>query len=76
MVTVEFNEVGRDKKSWTDTLPHLSASTLSKSVKRNRALMSRDIEFEFDQGEMSGSIIVGGMRPVGSWRVVKASDAN
>ena len=69
---VEFLNVGRDKKSWTEELKSLTENTLRASVRKNHALASRDVEFGVsDVGwPPSGTVIVGGMRAVGTWRVV------
>jgi hypothetical protein len=64
MVTVHFVDVGRNKETWSVTLPRpLTHHALYREVRKNGRLLSQDIEFTDD-----GGIYVGlGLR-VGSWR--------
>ena len=71
---VEFENVGRDKMTWTADLPSLSWRSLEREVRRKRgALRSRSIEFEFNAEGTAGVIYVGDFRPVGTFRAVNAA---
>lgn len=67
---VIFVSVGRDHKSWETTLEQMpTEAILEKLVRKSGALGSRDIECVFDEDLEYGTVIVGGFRPVGSFRV-------
>lgn len=68
---VHFSAVGRGKKSWTASLKEMpSESTLENLVRKSGALGSNDIECVFDDETLEyGTVIVGGFRPVGSFKV-------
>lgn len=63
-VIVEFSEVGRSKRSWTETIVP-TESAIIRAIRRKGALASRGIELEWNEDESSGVIVVGGMRTVG-----------
>lgn len=69
---VIFVSVGRDHKSWETTLQQMPTETiLAKLVSKSGAVRSRDIDCVFDDEAMEyGTVIVGGFRPVGAFRVV------
>ncbi len=67
MVTVKFINVGRDQKSWTETIPELNYLNLKRAITRKSALMSRNIDF--DLGDNDKGIIWAGMRKVGEFEV-------
>ena len=74
MALVRFIEVGRLKKTWAAAIPTdingcLDGLAMIKSIKKHKALGSRDIDFGDD-----GGIYVGGFRLVGRFEV-KAIDA-
>lgn len=69
-VIVEFTNVGRGKKSWTQELDDVDHDSLLSSVLKHGALMSRDIEFAEDPDSNLGKVIVGGFRVVGSFRLL------
>lgn len=68
--TVEFKNVGRGKKTWRCNLPAITDQYLYDAVLEGRALMSRDIDFEYDEVFKCGTVYVGGGRKVGTFRVV------
>jgi hypothetical protein len=68
-VVVEFQDVGRAKKSWTATLQRFTHSALYREVKRQNALGSTGIDFDYNEDEKRGLIVVGGFRVVGSFTV-------
>src|SRR6185436_1185317 len=70
MITVRFEAVGRDKKSWETQLESLSDAALIRQIRQRAALMSRDMEFDWDDAGESATIVVGGFRCVGSVRVI------
>lgn len=69
MVKVEFKNVGRAKKCWTqefDQLPTLPV--LERAVRKSHALMSRDIQCLSNEAHTGGSIYAG-IRCVGQFTV-------
>lgn len=69
IVRVRFTDVGPSKFAWTsDTIP-LTEDALYREVKRHRALGSRDIDFNLDDG----GIYVGMFRRVGTFEVLEVS---
>lgn len=67
---VIFVSVGRYHKSWETTLDQMpTEAILVKLVRKSGALGSFDIECVFDDDLEYGTVIVGGFRPVGSFRV-------
>ena len=70
MITVEFSEVGRDKRKFTASMAELDHSCLYRAVKRAKAIMSKDIEFMADPDSNAGTVVVGGCRIVGFWKVL------
>ncbi len=65
--SVAFFEVGRDKKSWVESM-RVTHAAIVKSIRKRRALISRDIEVEFHEDGSSGNIYAG-TRPVGRFTV-------
>lgn len=70
MITVEFHEVGRGRKSWRSTVPSVCHTSLMRQIKKHQALMSRDVEFELDDSTGKGEILAGA-RTVGRFTIVK-----
>lgn len=68
-IEVQFTDVGREKKSWTDKLKKLTHRSLLKSVRSNARLMSRHIDFDIDKD--GKGFIFAGLHCVGTF-VVKA----
>lgn len=66
-ISVEFFEVGREKKRFTATLSEIDHDEMYKVVRRSGALMSRDISFSQNPDTNTG-IIHAGMHTVGKWR--------
>jgi len=58
MPTVHFENVGRRKKSGSADIP-LTEAAILKEIRRNGALMSRDIDFTLDLDTGEGSIYAG-----------------
>ena len=69
-VEVKFENVGRDKKSWTSNLSEFTYSSLFRAVKKQRALGSRGLDFDYDS-ETNKGVIYAGMRDVGTFTVTK-----
>lgn len=65
MIKVSFENVGRDKQSWTEDFRELSESALYRAIKKRRALASKDIFCDLDSGQ-----IFAGFRCVGTFKVV------
>jgi hypothetical protein len=66
--TVHFKNVGRLKESWTAKLPNAAETTIAHEAKR--ALLSRDIEADYEaEDEHKGVILVGGWRIAGYFEV-------
>lgn len=67
-----FEDVGRDHRSFeieiTD-LDQLDSLTMERIVKREARLMSNEVELRHNGFGQEGSVIVGGFRPVGRFRV-------
>lgn len=64
MIKVSFENVGRDKQSWTEEFCELSESVMYHAIKKRRALASKDIYFDRDSGQ-----IYAGVREVGTFKV-------
>lgn len=71
-MTVEFSNVGRDKKTWTAEVADLSDRTLIRQIHNNSALMSSGIDFAWNDAGDEAGIYVGGFRRVGALRVTGA----
>ena len=69
---VKFENVGRGKKSWESSIDCPNYTELLRAVKKGRALMSRDISFEFDEDDnKSGNVCVGiTNRAVGRFTII------
>lgn len=61
---VTFENVGRDKQTWTEEFRELSESALYRAVKKRRALASKDVWCDLDTG-----IIYAGGRAVGTFSI-------
>ena len=79
MTTIQFTDVGAQKKAWSATCPYSPADvhdvelTVLREVRRVSALMSREVDVWYNPDTGSGSIIVGGFRRVGSFVVTEAA---
>jgi hypothetical protein len=68
-MTIHFENVGAQKKSWSATIPAITHSVLMAQIRSNHALMSRDIDFWLNEDGDGGRIIVGVCRPAGTFRI-------
>lgn len=66
-MTVYFENVGRCKASWSANMRTLSYRSLLAQVRPH--LKSHNVSFQFNENGTAGAILVGGWRPVGSFRV-------
>lgn len=66
---VTFENVGRNKKTWTAETEKLSESWVLSQIRKSKALMSNDISFDIE-----GNVgrIYAGFRPVGSISIEEA----
>jgi len=64
MPIIHFTNVGRDKLTWSVDLPAMTLTALIAEVKQHRALLSHDLEFDFDNQR-----IYAGIRTVGEIRI-------
>lgn len=74
MYEVEFIDVGRSKQSWSATLRGMTYRELYDSVRENRALMSGDVEFNWDRETGEGVIYVGFGRRAGEFRAKRVRE--
>lgn len=63
-MTVEFTEVGRNKKTWRCEVGRVTDVALKRQIRLQQALMSNDIDFDYETGA-----IYAGLRRVGTFRV-------
>jgi hypothetical protein len=66
-MTVHFRNVGRDKKQWSASVESLSDGTLVAQIRANKALMSKGIDFVWNNERTGGAIYVGMFRKVGDF---------
>lgn len=72
MITVNFLEVGRDKRSWSKSFKGpLKMNSLAREAKSGAGLMSSGVDAELDDSGLSGVILVGGFREVGKFTISK-----
>jgi hypothetical protein len=70
MYQIEFKGVGRDKRSWSETVKQLPTEpVIARLARKGGRLMSREIEAIFDEDLEHGLIVVGGFREAGAFRV-------
>ncbi len=67
---VFFKDVGRLKKSWTSQIVDLTPEALEHEIRKNGAILARCIDFDLFDDEIKGQILVGGIRPVGTFEVI------
>jgi hypothetical protein len=70
VVKVQFFNVGRGRANWIDEFAEFTDAELIGSIKKQKALVSRGIEVEYDGQENVGKIYVGGFRLVGAFKVI------
>jgi hypothetical protein len=68
-MTVYFESVGAQRKTWSAELETLSDSALLRQIRKHGALMSRGVDFEWEGCGTAAAILVGGVRQVGTVRV-------
>lgn len=77
-MVILFENVGRGKRTFEIEAPGewtprtLNVDKLAKLARKVRAaggLMSRDVDFTYDDTTRTGTVLVGGFRPVGTFRV-------
>ena len=69
MTKVQFIKVGRGKRTWTSEMQKVTPNLLADEVARSGALMSRDIEVEWDIDTMKGKIYAG-FHSVGTFEIL------
>jgi len=70
IMKVSFKEIGRDKKSWEKEFGStVTESAIAKEAKRGGSLMSSGVDAEIDDSGHTGTILVGGWRPVGTFTI-------
>ena len=69
-VTVAFESVGAGKVSWKATAKELTYKWLYKEVKSIGMVMSRDLDFPYDEETNTGAVVAG-FRIIGKFHVVK-----
>lgn len=70
MITVNFHEIGRDKKSWSKQFKIASGLAIAKEARRNGGIMSSDIDAIFADNYPVGYIIAGWSR-VGTFTITR-----
>lgn len=74
MTTVQFIDVGREKKSWVKTFHKpIDEDDIAREAKAHGNLLSREVDAELTS-ETKGLILVGGWRPVGGFEIVLATE--
>lgn len=69
---LQFTDVGRDKRSFSIDVRDFDDPKVFKALRSKGGLMSRDIDIVSERDEQGhGSVVVGGFRPVGTWRRVE-----
>jgi hypothetical protein len=69
---VDFIEVGRDKRSWCSTFSQEPTSPmLERVIRKNVRIASSELEAVY-LTDVSGSILVGGFRQIGTFLVRSA----
>jgi hypothetical protein len=70
MITIKFQEVGRDKKSWDKQFKQVDEEQISREAKRGAGLMSSGVDAEINDMGSAGIILVGGWRQVGTFLII------
>ncbi|MCG9575428.1 hypothetical protein L1D14_04175 [Vibrio tubiashii] len=68
---INFIDVGGSSMNWSTEMDELNFESLYKEVKESGALYSKNIEFRFEEESGKGFIIVGMVRTVGKFEVVR-----
>lgn len=67
---VKFKNVGRNKRFWESQMNALSESAIAREVKKHGQLSSRGIDIDLSDDQKTGTVFVGGFRPVGDIEIV------
>ena len=71
MITIEFKDVGSNKKSWVKTFAkQINTDDIAREAKAHGALMSSCVDAELFKNGEGGLIIVGGWRVVGEFKIL------
>lgn len=75
-MTVNFIDVGRDKRSWSATIKGNDIlGEIASAVRKSGAIMSRSLDIELDEDGV-GEIIIGGFRTVGMFKIPDYASQN
>jgi hypothetical protein len=73
ITTIQFTDVGRDKKSWSKTFnKDVTTDMIEREAKSGGGLLSREVDAELNEDLASGTIFVGGFRAVGTFKIVES----
>lgn len=70
MITIKFENVGREKKSWEKKFKEVDESQIAREAKRGAGLMSSGVDAEINDMGSAGVILVGGWRTVGTFSII------
>lgn len=70
MITIKFENVGRDKKSWEKNFKEVDEFQIAMEAKRGAGLMSGIVHAEINDMGSAGVILVGGFRTVGTFSII------
>lgn len=71
MSVIKFSNVGRYLRSWETKMEPVTPEKIINQVKSVGGLLSRGVEVDFNEDAKSGTIWVGGVRPVGNFEIVE-----
>lgn len=63
---VHFNNVGRNKRSWTSEFSKVTTDQLAEEARNKGGLMSSEVDVELNDTASAGVVLVGGWREVGT----------
>jgi len=66
LMKVHFNNVGRNKRSWTSEFSKLTTDQLAEEARNKGGLMSSEVDVELNDTASAGVVLVGGWRSVGT----------
>lgn len=64
---IEFKEVGRGKVSWSEKINNLSHASIKRAIVKKGCVLSRDLDFTYDEEKNEGSIFAG-FRSIGTFK--------
>jgi hypothetical protein len=70
-VSVEFIEVGRKRLTWIAEMGDTSDPQMLREIRRSGALMSQDVDVQWERDGYTAHIFVGLLRLVGTARVLR-----